>query len=158
MTNIKPQPYDKLLRKALELLTEASTIRPEKTGDMRDLEKIWDLESQATMLMDSYDMMRKQLKLQMAIVVKPEPWCCICERYVLETDKQVHSNGLVVHRTCYSRVEKFFRSSKARPCEIALGADLVDGPVFCGKPAVHLVDCGAGCMHWTCDEHVQAQK
>ena len=55
MTNIKPQPYDKLLRKALELLTEASTIRPEKTGDMRDLEKIWDLELQATMLMESYD-------------------------------------------------------------------------------------------------------
>ena len=56
MTNIKPQPYDKLLRKALELLTEASKIHPEKTGDMRDLERIWDLESQATMLMDSYDM------------------------------------------------------------------------------------------------------
>ena len=56
MTNIKPQPYDKLLRKALELLTEASKIHPEKTGDMRDLEKIWDLESQATMLMESYDM------------------------------------------------------------------------------------------------------
>ena len=56
MTNIKPQPYDKLLRKALELLTEASMIRPEKTGDMRDLEKIWDLELQATMLMDSYDL------------------------------------------------------------------------------------------------------
>ena len=56
MTNIKPQPYDKLLRKALEFLTEASKIHPEKTGDMRDLEKIWDLESQATMLMDSYDM------------------------------------------------------------------------------------------------------
>ena len=56
MERIKPQPYDKLLRKALELLTEASTIHPEKTGDMRDLEKIWDLESQATMLMDSYDM------------------------------------------------------------------------------------------------------
>ena len=55
MTNIKPQPYDKLLRKALELLTEASTIRPEKTGDMRDLEQIWYLESQATMLMESYD-------------------------------------------------------------------------------------------------------
>lgn len=56
MTNIKPQPYDKLLRKALELLTEASMIHPEKTGDMRDLEKIWDLELQATMLMDSYDL------------------------------------------------------------------------------------------------------
>ena len=56
MTNIKPQPYDKLLRKALELLTEASMIHPEKTGDMRDLEKIWDLESQATKLMESYDM------------------------------------------------------------------------------------------------------
>ena len=56
MTNIKPQPYDKLLRKALELLTEASMIHPEKTGDMRDLEKIWDLELQATMLMESYDM------------------------------------------------------------------------------------------------------
>lgn len=56
MTNIKPQPYRKLLSKALELLTEASTIRPEKTGDMRDLEKIWDLELQATMLMESYDM------------------------------------------------------------------------------------------------------
>ena len=56
MERIKPQPYDKLLRKALELLTEASTIHPEKTGDMRDLEKIWDLESQVTMLMESYDM------------------------------------------------------------------------------------------------------
>ena len=57
MTKIKPQPYDKLLRKALELLTEASTIRPEKTGDMRDLERIWDLELQATILMESYDLM-----------------------------------------------------------------------------------------------------
>ena len=56
MTNIKPQPYDKLLRKALELLTEASKIHPEKTGDMRDLEQIWYLEYQATMLMESYDM------------------------------------------------------------------------------------------------------
>ena len=56
MTNIKPQPYDKLLRKALEFLTEASMIRPDKTGDMRDLEKIWDLELQATMLMESYDL------------------------------------------------------------------------------------------------------
>ena len=56
MTNIKPQPYDKLLKKALGLLTEASMIHPEKTGDMRDLERIWDLESQATMLMESYDM------------------------------------------------------------------------------------------------------
>ena len=56
MTKIKPQPYDKLLRKALELLTEASKIRPEKTGDMRDLERIWDLELQATILMESYDM------------------------------------------------------------------------------------------------------
>ena len=56
MTNIKPQPYDKLLRKALELLTEASKIHPEKTGDMRDLERIWDLELQATMLLESYDL------------------------------------------------------------------------------------------------------
>ena len=56
MTNIKPQPYDKLLRKALELLTEASMIRPEKTGDMNDLEKRWALESKATALMNSYDM------------------------------------------------------------------------------------------------------
>ena len=56
MTNIKPQPYDKLLRKALGLLTEASMLRPDKTGDMRDLERIWDLESQATMLVESYDM------------------------------------------------------------------------------------------------------
>lgn len=56
MERIKPQPYDKLLRKALELLTEASTIHPEKTGDMRDLERIWDLECQATILMESYDM------------------------------------------------------------------------------------------------------
>ena len=56
MTNIKPQPYDKLLRKALELLTEASTIRPEKTGDMRDLTQIWRLQDQATMLMESYDL------------------------------------------------------------------------------------------------------
>ena len=51
MTNIKPQPYDKLLRKALELLTEASMIRPEKTGVTR----IWRLQDQATMLMESYD-------------------------------------------------------------------------------------------------------
>ena len=57
MTNIKPQPYDKLLRKALELLTEASMIHPEKTGDMRDLERIWYLEDQATTLMESYDLM-----------------------------------------------------------------------------------------------------
>ena len=56
MTNIKPQPYDKLLRKALELLTEASMIRPEKTGDMRDLARIWRLEDQAMTLMESYDM------------------------------------------------------------------------------------------------------
>ena len=56
MERIKPQPYDKLLRKALELLTEASTIYPEKTGDMRDLYRIWDLEDQATKLMESYDM------------------------------------------------------------------------------------------------------
>ena len=56
MERIKPQPYDKLLRKALELLTEASTIRPDKTGDMRDLERIWDLELQATMLLESYDL------------------------------------------------------------------------------------------------------
>ena len=56
MTNIKPQPYDKLLRKALELLTETSTINPEKTGDMRDLTQIWRLQDQATMLMDSYDL------------------------------------------------------------------------------------------------------
>ena len=56
MTNIKPQPYDKLFRKALELLTEASTINPEKTGDMRDLYRIWDLEDQATKLMESYDL------------------------------------------------------------------------------------------------------
>ena len=153
MTNIKPQPYDTLLRKALELLTEASTIRPEKTGDMRDLEKIWDLESQATMLMDSYDMMRKQLKLQMAIVVKPEPWCCICERYILDTDEEVRANGLVVHRTCYSRAEKFFRSSENHTCDFVL-----DVFVFCGKPATKQVDCGYGCMHWVCDEHVQAQK
>ena len=57
MTSTKQQPYDSLLKKALGLLTEASTLRPEETGDMRDLEKIWDLESQATMLMDSYDLM-----------------------------------------------------------------------------------------------------
>lgn len=56
MTNIKPQPYDKLLRKALELLTEASLIHPEKTGDLRDVERIWYLERRATMLMESYDM------------------------------------------------------------------------------------------------------
>ena len=53
----KPQPYDKLLRKALGLLTEASKIHPEKTGDMRDLERIWHLEDQATKLMESYDLM-----------------------------------------------------------------------------------------------------
>ena len=57
MTNIKPQPYDKLLRKALELLTEASTLHPETTGDMRDLERIWYLGDSATMLMESYDLM-----------------------------------------------------------------------------------------------------
>ena len=57
MTNIKPQPYDKLLRKALGLLTEASMYRPDKTGDMRDLERIWYLEDQATTLMEAYDLM-----------------------------------------------------------------------------------------------------
>ena len=57
MERIKPQPYDKLLRKALELLTEASKFQPEKTGDMRDLTQIWRLEDQATMLMESYDLM-----------------------------------------------------------------------------------------------------
>ena len=57
MERIKPQPYDKLLRKALELLTEASKIHPEKTGDMRDLTQVWRLEDQATMLMESYDLM-----------------------------------------------------------------------------------------------------
>ena len=56
MERIKPQPYDKLLRKALGLLIEASMINPEKTGDMRDLTQIWRLQDQATMLMDSYDM------------------------------------------------------------------------------------------------------
>ena len=56
MTNIKPQPYDKLLRKALGLLTEASMLRPDKTGDMRDLYKMWELENQATMLVESYDL------------------------------------------------------------------------------------------------------
>ena len=57
MTNIKPQPHDELLRKALELLTEASTIHPETTGDMRDLERIWYLGDSAMMLMESYDLM-----------------------------------------------------------------------------------------------------
>ena len=57
MERIKPQPYDKLLRKALGLLTEASEYHPEKTGDMRDLERIWYLENQATTLMESYDLM-----------------------------------------------------------------------------------------------------
>ena len=56
MERIKPQPYDRLLRKALGLLTEASMLRPEKTGDMRDLYKIWELEDQATMLMGSYEL------------------------------------------------------------------------------------------------------
>ena len=56
MERIKPQPYDKLLRKALGFLTEAAEYHPEKTGDMRDLERIWELENQATMLMESYDM------------------------------------------------------------------------------------------------------
>ena len=56
MERIKPQPYDKLLRKALGLLTEASEYHPEKTGDMRDLERIWHLEAQTTKLMESYDM------------------------------------------------------------------------------------------------------
>ena len=57
MARTKPQPYDRLLRKALGLLTEASMYRPDKTGDMRDLERIWDLEDQATMLVESYDLM-----------------------------------------------------------------------------------------------------
>lgn len=56
MTKIKPQPYDKLLRKALELLTEASLIHPEKTGDLRDVERIWYFERQATMLLEAYDL------------------------------------------------------------------------------------------------------
>ena len=57
MERIKPQPYDRLLRKALGLLTEASKIHPEKTGDMNDLAKVWHLEGQATVLMASYDLM-----------------------------------------------------------------------------------------------------
>ena len=57
MERIKPQPYDKLLRKALGLLTEASEYHPEKTGDVNDLARIWHLEDQATKLMESYDLM-----------------------------------------------------------------------------------------------------
>ena len=56
MERSKPQPYDRLLRKALGLLTEASKFHPEKTGDMNDLARMWRLEDQATMLMESYDL------------------------------------------------------------------------------------------------------
>lgn len=56
MERIKPQPYDKLLRKALGLLTEASMIHPEKTGNMNDLAQIWHLQDQATALMESHDL------------------------------------------------------------------------------------------------------
>lgn len=53
----KPQPYDKLLRKALGLLTETSMYYPEKTGDMNDLVRIRHLQDQAQILMESYDLM-----------------------------------------------------------------------------------------------------
>ena len=97
--------------------------------------------------------------------MKPERWCCICESYVTDTIEQIRANELVAHETCYLRAKKFFdslggtnRSSENHLCEVVLGVDFLDGHNFCGNPAVHLVDCGAGCMHWTCDEHVQAQK
>ena len=48
-------------------------------------------------------------------------------------------------------------SSENHPCEVAV-AEYMFGPDLCGQPANHLVDCGSGCMHWVCDEHVQAQK
>ena len=90
-------------------------------------------------------------------IVKPDPWCCICERYIADTAELVRANELVVHRTCYSRAEKFFRSSETHPCEIE-EADLMFETELCGRPATKQVDCGAGCMHWVCDEHAQAQK
>ena len=52
-------------------------------------------------------------------------------------------------------------SSETHPCEFVLAEFVFYGKpefVFCGKPATKQVDCGYGCMHWTCDEHVQAQK
>lgn len=48
-------------------------------------------------------------------------------------------------------------SSESHPCEVVL-AEFGYGPLFCRIPANHLVDCGSGCMHWVCDEHVQAKK
>ena len=97
--------------------------------------------------------------------MKPERWCCICESYVADTVEQVRAKELVAHETCYLRAKKFFdsldrisRSSETHPCEVVLVADFLDGHVFCKKPADNLVDCGSGCMHWTCDEHVQAPK
>ena len=93
-----------------------------------------------------------------------EPWCCICERYVLETDKQDRANELVAHEACYLRAKKFFdslnkidQSSETHPCEI-VEAEFVFGADLCGFPATKQVDCGCGCMHWVCDEHAQAQK
>ena len=94
--------------------------------------------------------------------MKPERWCCICERYILDMDEPVRANELVAHEACYLRAKKFFDSrgatnSEYHQCEV-VQVDFAYDPVFCGYPANHLVDCGAGCMHWTCDEHVQAQK
>lgn len=42
--------------------------------------------------------------------MKPDPWCCICERYILDTDDKVRANKLVAHETCYLRAKKFFDS------------------------------------------------
>ena len=94
--------------------------------------------------------------------MKPERWCCICERYILDTDEEVRANELVAHEACYLRAKKFFdspnaTSSEKHQCEVVV-AEYQFGEDLCGNPANHLVDCGSGCMHWTCDEHVQAQK
>ena len=89
--------------------------------------------------------------------MKPEPWCCICERYITDTAEEVRTNELVAHEACYLRAEKFFRSSETHPCEI-VEAEFMFGAELCGRPATKQVDCGYGCMHWVCDEHAQAQK
>ena len=48
-------------------------------------------------------------------------------------------------------------NSETHPCEFVM-AEYQFGEELCGFPATKQVDCGAGCMHWICDEHAQAQK
>ena len=94
--------------------------------------------------------------------MKPERWCCICERYNLDTDEQVLANELVAQETCYLRAKKFFysrnaTSSENHPCEVVV-AEFMFGSDLCGQPATRQINYDYGCMHWVCDEHVRAQK